>query len=312
MKNHSYWIAIAWTVSVSMALPALFAEPRVDAVHSRTTPPLDVKLRDRIETRLSRQLRVSGIRIQQAADPDVLEGGYAATYHGRNEPWTDILQVSRPDNPLLAEACRVRTLDRILDNASDRAGMLEHLRGQVETWDQVRQGARHLRLSEILLHMANCSNGCAPYMSGILSCHIEGVRGRDRTIVYFDAERPRAHEEQYYVFSRRDETRIHELARRVLAAGKNIILFSRAGGSGALDAYNISGNNALAWRRARVVDRLLITAGVPRDRIQWKILAWEAPRLAAGDIAEAYGFLDDWRSMADKQSMDQSVVLVAH
>ena len=312
MKNRSFWIAIAWAVPAIMASPALFAEPRGHGVHSRAIKPLDVKLRDRIETRMSQQLHMSGTEIQQGADPDVLEGGYAAAYHGRNEPWTDILQVSRLDNPLLAEACRERVLDRILDNASDRAGTLEHLRGQVEIWDQVRQGARQLRLSEVLQHMASCSGGCAPYMSGILSCHIEGVRGRDRTIVYFDAERPRAHEERYYVFSRRDESRISELARKALASGKNIILFSRAGGSGALDGHNISGNNALAWRRARVVDRLLITAGVPRDRIQWKILAWEAPRLAAGDVAEAYGFLDDWRSMADKQSMDQSVVLVAH
>ncbi len=310
--NRSIWIAIACAVQLSMAAPALRAEPRGNAVHSRGVEPLSVKLLDRIETRLSRQLQQSGFGIQQGADPDVLEAGYAAAYDGRNEPWNDILQLSRPENPLLSDACRERARTRVLDNASDRAATLEHMQGQVEYWDQVRQGARHLRLSEILLHMATCNHGCAPYLSGILSCHIEGVRGRGRTIVYFDADRPRMHEELFFAFSRRDQRRIRELARAALADGKNIILFSRVGGAGALDTHNISGNNAIAWRRARAVDKALVAAGVPRDRIQWQILSWETPRLAAGDVADAYGFLDDWQGMADKQSMDQSVVLVAH
>ncbi len=309
--HRSFWIAVAWAVPASLAAPA-HGEPTSYRVHSRAVQQLDVKLLDRIESRLSRQLYAAGIAIQEGADPDVLEAGYVAHYHGGNEPWNDILQVSRPDNPLLTDACRERALDRVLDNASDRGAMRDHLEGQVESWDEVRQGARRLRLSEILLHMASCSDGCAPYLSGILSCHIEGVRSRDRAIVYFDADRPRSYEEPYFVFGRRDEERIRALADKALARGKNVILFSRTGGDGAFDAHNISGNSAIAWRRARVVDRMLIAAGMPRDRIQWKNLSWETPRLAAGDVAEAYGFVDDWQSMTDKQSMDQSVVLVVH
>ncbi len=312
MKNRSFWIAIAWAMLASMASLALLAEPRGNAVQPSAVEPLSVKLRDRIETRLSRQLHELGIGIEQGADPDVVEGGYAAAHNGRNEPWNDILQVSRPDNPLLTEACRQRALARVLDNASDPAGTREHLKGQVDHWHQVRRGARQLRLSEILLHFASCRDGCAPYMAGIMSCHIEGVRGRHRAIVYFDAGRPRSYEEAYFVFSKRDESRINELARRALAGGKHVILLSRASGAGAFDSYNISGNNAVAWSRARVVDKLLVAAGVPRDRIQWKILSWETPRLAAGDVAGAYGFLKDWQSMPDKQSMDQSVILVTH
>ncbi len=312
MNNHSFWTAIALAVPVGVISLALAAEPTSGGVQSRAGDPLNLKLVDRIETRLSRQLRESGTLIQQGADPDVVEGGYAADYHGRNDPWTDILQVSRPDNPLLTEECRDRALARTLDNASDRSSMLEHLRRQVEYWGQVRQGARHLRLSEILLHLADCGEGCGPFLSGVLNCHIEGVRSRPRTIVYFDAGRPRPHEERYFVFSSRDERRITELARTAMTEGKDIILFSRASGDGAFDQHNTSGNNAVAWRRARVVDRLLIANGVPRDRIRWKILSWETPRLAAGDVAGAYGFLDDWKSMPNKQSMDRSVVLVTY
>ncbi len=312
MSNHRFRTTIALAVPAGVIALTLLAEPAGKVVHSSVGEPLDLKLLDRIETRLSRQLRESGIMIQQGADPDVVEGGYAADYHGRNDPWNDILQVSRPDNPLLTEECRERALARTLDNASDRPGMIEHLRLQVEYWDQVRQGARHLRLSEILLHLADCHEGCGAFMSGISSCHIEGVRSRLRTIVYFGAGRPRSHEERYFVFSERDERRISELAREAVTEGKDIILLSRASGEGAFDQHNTSGNNALAWRRARVVDRLLIASGVPRDRIRWKILAWETPRLAASDIAGAYGFLDDWNSMANKQSMDRSVVLVAY
>ncbi len=311
MNRRNFWIAIAWTVPVSLASLTLVAEPRGNA-GSRAAEPLSVKLRDRIEARLSRQLNESGIGIQQGADPDVVEGGYATAYHGENDPWSDILQVARPDNPLITEACRQRAKTRILSNASDRQVMLEHLKGQVETWDQVRQGARHLRLSEILLHMASCPHGCGAYMSGILSCHIEGVRGRERTIVYFDTGRPREHEERYYVFSRRDERRINQFARKALAADQNVVLLSRASGAGAFDAHNISGNNAIAWSRARVVNNLLVAAGVPRDRILWKILSWETPRLAAGDVAGAYGFQSDWEDMPNKQAMDRSVVLVAY
>ena len=312
MKNRSFWIAIAFALLVSLVSLALLAEPIGKDVWLRATEPLNPKLLDRIETRLSRQLREPGIRILEGADPDAVEGGYVAGYLGRKHPWADILQVSRPDNPLLMEGCREHARSRILDNAVDRAGMLEHLHEQVEVWDQIKKGARQLRVSEILLHLADCRMGCAAYMSGILSCHIEGVRSRSRTIVYFEADQPWPQTEHYFVFSRRDEGRITAFARKVLAEGKDIILFSRTSGAIAFDQHNISGNNAMAWRRARVVDRLLTAAGVPRDRIRWKILAWETPRLAASDIASAYGFLADWESMPDKQAMDHSVVMVAH
>jgi hypothetical protein len=311
MSNRSFWIVIASAASAGLISLALAAEPRGFEVVSRAPDPLDLRLLDRLDTRLSRQLRAAGIRIREGADPDVVEGLYAAGYHGRNDPWNDILQVSRPDNPLITDACRERALARVLDNAADRESVAEHLREQVDVWRQVRQGARHLRLSEILLHLADCREGCGAYLSGILSCHIDGVRSRPRTIVYFDAGRPREDEERYFVFSRRDERRISELARAALAEGRDVILLSRAAGAGAFDRNNLSGNNALAWRRARVVDNLLIAAGVPRDRIRWKILSWETPRLAASDVARGYGFLDDWQSMQDKRDMDRSVVLVA-
>ena len=311
MKKRSVPLVLATTLPAGLFALALAAEPKGGVVSSGAEA-LAPKAIDRLEVRLSRQLGDAGHRIQQGADPDVVEAGYAAEYHGRNDPWNDILQVSRVDNPLITDACRERALGRALDNASDRVAMIDHLKSQVEIWDEVRQGARHLRLSEILLHLADCRDGCGPYLSGVVSCHIEGVRHRPRTVVYFQAGRPRSYEERYFVFSRRDERRITELARKTLAEGKDIILFSRAAGEGALDAHNLSGNNALAWRRARVVDRLLIAAGVPRDRIRWKILSWETPRLSASDVARAYGFFDDWRSMANKQSMDRSVVLVAH
>lgn len=312
MNSRSLWITIAWTVPASLASLTLLAEPKGKTDVSRTVEPLTVKLRDRIEVRLSRQLHESGIGIQEGADPDVVEAGYATAHPDKSGPWNDILQVARPDNPMVTEACRQRTRTRILRNASDRKVTLEHLKGQVERWDQVRQGARRLRLSEILLHMANCPLGCGSYLSGISSCHIEGIRGRERTIVYFDADRPREYEERYFVFDRRDERRIQDLARKALTADKNILLLSRASGANAFDTHNLSGNNAIAWSRARVVNNLLVAAGVPRDRILWKILSWETPRLAAGDVAEAYGFLDDWQSLPDKQAMDQSVVLVAY
>ncbi len=312
MINRSLWITAAWAVAAGMASPALLAEPKGHVVRSRAVEPLSQKLLDRIDARLRLQLRAAGVAIEQGADPDVVEAGYAAGYHGRNDPWNDILQVSRPNNPLLTESCRERALARVLDNASDRAGMREHLKGQSEIWEQVRQGARHLRLSDILLHMADCREGCGPYLSGVQSCHIEGVRRRLRTIVYFDTDRPRMREERYYVFSRRDERRITEFAGQAVAGDHDVMLFSRVTGAGAFDRHNISGNNALAWRRARVVDKLLTAAGVPRDRIHWKILSWETPRLAASDVAGAYGLLDDWQSMTDKQAMDRSVLLVAY
>ena len=309
MKNRSFWIAV---VPAGLIALTLAAEPKSFELRPRAIDSLDLKLLDRMETRLSQQLHAAGLRIQECADPDVVEGRYVAGYHGRNDPWNDVLQISRPDNPLITGACRDRVLDRVLDNAADRMATARHLRLQTEIWQQVREGARHLRLSEILLHLADCREGCSAYLSGILSCHIGGVRREPRTIVYFDAGRPRVYEERYYTFSRRDERRIHELAREVLAAGKDVILFARAAGAGAFDRHNTSGGNALAWRRARVVDNLLIAAGVPRDRIRWTILSWEPPRLATSDVARGYGFLDDWLSMTNKQDMDRSVVLVAH
>lgn len=312
MKNRYLWIVIATTLPMGLISLSLVAEPKDRLVQSQATEQLDLKLLDRTEVRLSHQLRDVGILIQDGADPDVVEGGYVASYHGRNDPWNDILQVSRPDNPLVTEACRERALAKVLDNAADRASVDDHLRSQVNYWGQVRQGARHLRLSEILLHMADCHEGCGAFMAGILSCHIEGVRSRPRTIVYFKTGSPRLYEEHYFVFSKRDEGRIAELARQALTEGTDIILFSRAAGAGALDQHNISGNNTLAWRRARVVDRLLIASGVPRDRIRWKILSWETPRLSASDVARTYGFLDDWANMPDKEAMDRSVVLVAY
>ncbi len=312
MSNRSFWIAVVSIVPAALIVLALAAEPRGFEPRSLAAEPLDQKLRDRVETRLSRQLRAAGLRIQEGADPDVVEGRYLAGFHGDNDPWSDVLQVSRHDNPLITGACRDRALDRVMDNAADRVATAKHLRRQTEVWQQVREGVRHLRLSDLLLHLADCRDGCAAYLSGILSCHIGGVRDRPRTVVYFDAGRPREVEERYYVFSRRDERRISELARVALTAGKDVLLLARAAGAGALDRYNSSGNNALAWRRARVVERLLIAAGVPRDRIRWKILAWETPRLAAGDVARGYGFDDDWRQTSDKRDMDSSVVLVAH
>ncbi len=303
-------VLISATLGVLAA--GLGAEPpRGNGVHSPAGEPLTLKLLDRLETKMSQQLFESGIKIQQGADPDVVEGGYLAAYHGQNDPWNDILQVSRLDNPLITEACRTKALERALNNATDREQVIDHLREQVDLWTELRQGARQLRLSEILTHLAECQGGCGPYMSGVLSCHIEGVRSHSRAIVYFDVGRPRATEERYFVFSRGDESRITEFARQALQAGQDILLLSRASILNAYDRHNISGNNAIAWRRARVVDRLLIDHGFPRDRIQWKILAWEMPRLVASDVAAAYGFLDDWNSMPNKQYMDQSVVLVA-
>ncbi len=290
----------------------LGAEPEGNGVHSPASEPLTLKLLDRIETRMSQQLFESGIKIQQGADPDVVEGGYIAPRHGQNDPWNDILQVSRLDNPLITEACRTKALERALNNATDREQAISHLRDQVELWGELRQGARQLRLSEILIHLAECEGGCGPYMSGVLSCHVQGVRNHPRAIVYFDVGRPRETEERYFVFSRDDEHRITEFARGALEADQDILLLSRASILNAYDRHNISGNNAIAWRRARVVDRLLIDHGFPRDRIRWKILAWEMPRLAASDVAGAYGFLDDWNDMPNKQHMDQSVVLVAY
>ncbi len=312
MSHRKFWTTAFWALPASILSLALLAEPRANVAGSRALEPLSPKLLDRLETRLSRQLREPGIQIQQGADPDVVEGGYTAGYDGRNDPWNDVLQVSRPDNPLVSEACRESARARILDNAADRASMLYHLQAQVALWHQVRQGARHLRLSEILLHLADCRDGCAAYMSGILSCHIGGVRNRVRTVVYFDAGRPRSYEEHDFFFSGRDELRIKNFAREALAEDKDVVLFSRASGAAAFDRHNISGNNALAWRRARMVDRLLTASGVSRDRIRWKVLAWETPRLAASDVATAYGFLEDWKRMVDKGSMDRSVVLVAY
>ncbi len=311
MNRRNTWI-FAWILPASLLSLAVVAEPRGNITRSRGIEPLSPKQLDRLEARLSHQLREPGIRILEGADPDVVEGGYIAGYHGRNEPWNDVLQVSRLDNPMVSEACRESALERVLDNAPDRISVLDHLKAQVAIWSQVRQGARHLRLSETLLHLAECRHGCAAHMSGILSCHISGIRNRDRAIVYFDAGRPRSYEEDSFEFSARDRRRVTDLARKAMEEGKNIILFSRASGGAAFDRYNTSGGNALAWRRARVVDKLLTAGGVPRDRIQWKALAWETPRLAASDVAGAYGFLDDWRSMSDKQSMDRSVVLVAY
>ncbi len=289
---------------------AIGAAPRGNGVRPPAGEPLTLKLLDRIETKMGQQLFESGIKIQQGADPDVVEGGYTAAYHGQNDPWNDILQVSRLDNPLITEACRTKALERALNNATDRELVTDHLRDQVDFWNELRQGARQHRLSEVLLHLAECHAGCAPYMSGILSCHVEGVRSHPRAIVYFGVGRPQSNEERYFVFSRADEQRITELARQALEADRRILLISRASILNAYDRHNISGNNAIAWRRARVVDRLLIDHGFPRDRIQWKILAWEMPRLVASDVAAAYGFLDDWNSMPNKQYMDQSVVLV--
>ncbi len=310
-RKRRFWIQVALAVPVAVLSPALAAEPRGNVV-SRAALPLDPKLLDRIETRISRQLRQAGIRIRQGADPDVVEGGYTAAYHGRNDPWNDILQISRLDNPLVTDECRAGALTRTLGNATDRERMIDHLEDQIEIWEQVRQGVRHLRLSEILLHLSECDDGCGPYMAGVLSCHIEGARSRPRAIVYFDAGRPQSAEERYFVFSRKDERKITDFARRALKEGSDVILLSRASHFNALDRHNISGNNALAWRRARVVDRLLVEGGFPRDRIRWKILSCEAPRLAAGDVAAAYGFLDDWQNKAYKEAMDQSVVLVAY
>lgn len=291
---------------------ALGAEPRGNGVHAPADRPLTLKLLDRLETKMSHQLYQSGIKIQQGADPDVVEGGYVAGYHGQNDPWNDVLQVSRLDNPLVTEACRAKALERALSNATDREEVIRHLRDQVDHWTELRQGARQLRLSEILLHLAECRGGCGPYMSGILSCHVEGVRSHPRAIVYFGVGRPRATEERYYVFSRDDERKITDFARLASERDLDIVLFSRASILNAFDRHNISGNNAVAWRRARVVDRLLIAGGYPRDRIRWKILAWEMPRLVASDVAGAYGFLDDWNRMSNKQYMDQSVVMVAY
>ena len=65
MKNRSFWTAIAWAVPAGLISLALVAEPSASVVHSRAGDPLNLKLLDRIETRLSRQLRESGITIQQ-------------------------------------------------------------------------------------------------------------------------------------------------------------------------------------------------------------------------------------------------------
>ncbi len=310
-KASRHRLALASLVLTCWLALALGAEPRGGGVHPPAGEPLTLKLLDRIEAKLSQQLYESGNKIQHGADPDVVEGGYLAAKNGHNDPWNDVLQVSRLDNPMITEACRTKALERALSNATDREQVISHLRQQVDMWSELRLGARQMRLSEILLHLAECRGGCGPYMSGVLSCHIEGVRSHPRSIVYFDIGRPRSAEERYYVFSRADESRITEFARRALAADQDILLLSRASILNAYDRHNISGNNAVAWRRARVVDRLLIDHGFPRDRIQWKILAWQMPRLVASDVAAAYGFLDDWKSLPNKQYMDQSVVLVA-
>ncbi len=311
MNRRNTWI-FACLLSVGLVALTVLAEPRGNITRPHGIEPLSPKQLDRLEARLSHQLREPGLRILEGADPDVVEGGYIAGYHGRNEPWNDVLQASRLDNPMVSEVCRESVLDRVLDNSPDRTSRLDHLKAQIAIWSQVRQEARHLRLSETLLHLAECHHGCAAYVSGVLSCHISGIRQRDRTIVYFEAGRPRSYEEDSFRFSARDRRRITDLARQAMEEGKSIILFSRASGDAAFDQHNTSGSNALAWRRARVVDRLLTVSGVPRDRIEWKALAWETPRLAASDVADAYGFLDDWQSMPEKESMDRSVVLVAH
>ncbi len=257
--------------------------------------------------RLFEQIDAAADQIAESRDdPEVVEYGLGEDH----EPWMDLFQVTREDNPVITEGCRREALERTIEVTGDKELVRGHFGERMHAWNEVRQGTEKKKLSEYLHHLRKCKRACGPYVAELLDCHVQGVQSHSHMIVYFDVGRPRQHEEFSFAFSVHDERKLREFADRVVAEGRSLLLLSRASILHA--GESILGNQVVANRRAQVVEDFLVRNGYPRSRIRKKVLSWEPPRLEAYEIAQAYGLEADWAALSNHQYMDQSTVLVAY
>ncbi len=288
---------VCWLAAVLVATPGPGQPPPiVNAINQQQEP---------MTYQIFRQVEEAAEAAENSDDPVLTEEHFGHDH----DAWMDLFKVTRSDNPLVDPACRQEAMERTIEVTGNPGAVEKHIKARTENWNEVRQGKHEVRLSEYLGHLRECTRVCGPYVSGLLSCHVEGGRRRSHMIVHFGVGRPRASEADRFSFSPDDANQMREFSERMKGQGKELLLLSRASMLHANEKVQI--NQLVAQRRADAVEHFLIDSGYPMSQIRKKVLAWEPPRLDAYEMAQAYGVDGDWLAQPNKQYMDQSVVLVA-
>jgi len=227
----------------------------------------------------------------------------------------EIYPLAERDNPLIDHQCRAQAIKEGV--ATDP----EHARAENESYQQHASrleqghfpgdGHNHSRddfltNAEYQAHLEDCEV-CGPTVNRILHCHVEGIRQRPKTVVFFDVGATRLSDTQ--------RQRLRRFLAENGADGRRVMIISRASDLSTAERPEDPHLNArLARERAQAVQRHLMSLGMAYQDIKIKEAVWTPPRLNDMRVASAYGIDAELERLmrTDARYANQSAVVVMY
>lgn len=261
----------------------------------------------------------------RAKDIDDLVGGTYIPPDLRDEPVQppvgtestvfEIYPLTGRDNPLIDHQCRARAIEEgvATDPAHAReenAAYQQHAR-RMEGGHFPGDGHNHdpddfLTNEAYQAHLEECEV-CGPTVNRILQCHLDGIRQRAKTVVFFGVGDTRLTDEH--------RSRLRQFMTENGSAERRLMIVSRASDLSTVDkAEDPELNARLARERARAVQRFLMGLGMAYQDIKIKEAVWTPPRLNDPEVASTYGIDGDLDRLArtDPRYANQSAVVVMY